>query len=214
MLDEYTILNPFICLLVYCLCRSWGRINLLFVGDRNQQTSITRTIYHRMSNFYIIAHLCGKNIYALQERVRMTDTVYYEKTKAIKNILEQHPSDLTLNYTLKHSIYELFEEKFHIEENYEAIFIANCHSTMKERILRLLKKLDNDNEEWYRAEYVLSKKTTAGLINRVANFADDNHKLLPYLPLLSQYLYLLIEKLEIVELYGFFDSWKTYRQWY
>lgn len=190
VLDEYTIINPFICLLLYCLCRRW-RINLLFVGDRNQQNPITRTIYHRMNNFSIVKHLCGEKVYTLQEQVRMTDNIYYEKIKLIKEILERTPTDLTLDYTLKYKIYELFEEKFHTEENYKAIFIANCHSTIKERTLRLLKKLDNDKIEWYRAEYVLLKK---GSPSQIANFSDDNHKFLPYMPLLCDYLYSLTEE--------------------
>ena len=195
ILDEYSVVSPMFIFFLYCLSIKWN-LHILFVGDRFQQSSINKSIFHCLGNFVLIQTLTTKQ-YLLDKRIRQNDDIsFQEKLKLVTNnlLLKNYcGTDISMNFALKYALYEIFKPHFSLPESFSTIYLAQYHKDIKKRLLRYVNKLKHGT---FRLAYVCTKTKNRDKGND--NFVelrkdgvekDTRGKFLPYLVLVKGQYY-------------------------
>ena len=160
IVDENSVMSPFFIYFMYCLYK-YHKIHLIFIGDQYQQLPINSTKYHRESNFEILKIV--SNVYKLNINIRQHKDVYF--INILQTFLQQFTNltDKKMTFHIKFIIYEKLFSKFHTADNFEAMFFAQHHLVLKNRLLKYEKHLLNAHVPFTRA-YIRCKKND-GIVN-------------------------------------------------
>lgn len=141
--DEYSISAPMFLIFIHMLSRKFN-LNVLMVGDANQQKPINRSVYHKTNNYHLLERLSDSMI-TLNEQMRMTSKQYIDIISKIEERLDSYMDNVRMSFDQKYLLYTLLRSHFHMKENYRALYLANIHKKLKQRI-----------EECYK--YAITKK--------------------------------------------------------
>lgn len=154
VVDEYTVLHDcdLLCLCVY----AWFyRIYLLFVGNRNQQNSITHSKQNSRGNFDILNSIVTKSFHMTTVVRQEADPAFRDKLTSIRSIIDRYQEtnqaaiDVPMNYYIKYMIYRMFREHFYRSIDLRAFFLCGTHVQLQERILDMLNYLRNSTVPVY-----------------------------------------------------------------
>lgn len=137
VLDEYTIVHPLFIIMMYLIAIKYKK-NIIFVGDKNQQSSISRSKYHSKSNFSL-AQVMSDKIIIFKEQLRIDDIHYNVKIQKIRAIVDGYNDNVRMNFHYLYLLFQLFEEKFYLKENINNIYFSQFHRNIKQRITKLMK---------------------------------------------------------------------------
>lgn len=191
LVDEYTVLHPITLFVYYLYCRKFKK-NLLFVGDKYQQSSISKSRYHHENNYGIVVALSSISL-KLLEQVRITDPEYKKNIDVVKNMLIGSRDNKKMSFALKYELFLLFEEKFYTKDDYRNLFITQYHDCIKKRIQLTEQYLRAKNIPYLQSKYYeLSDNPQSKF--RKANFSNpESLKFLTYLPIICGYKYLYLD---------------------
>lgn len=134
ILDEYTVVSPLYIILLYLIAIKCN-VNLIFVGDRNQQNSISKNIFHYKNNYSLVNRIADENI-KFDQQIRIVDQEYNQKIQILKQTIENAQDNISMNFYYLYELYKLFPEKFHLEEDTSNVYFSQFHRNIKSRILR------------------------------------------------------------------------------
>jgi len=135
MLDEYTIVSPWQIFMYFLLSKVHGVV-VMYSGDRNQLSSIDKTIYHQENN-YRMAKCCSDEEFRLVRLMRQDgDEIFSENIRKITQSMEDPNFFSDCNLAHKYLIFTLFPEKFFTVTDYTALFMAQHHRSITERIVK------------------------------------------------------------------------------
>ena len=160
ILDEYSVVSPMFIFFLYCLSIRWN-LHILFVGDKFQQSSINKSIFHSAGNFLLIQALCDNNqdsLLLLKRKMRQNDDLIFQnKIEFVTEILRENyiGSETPMNFAIKYSLYLIFKDHFILTETFSSIYLAQYHIDIKKRILRHQCKLKEDSS--FKLAYVCNK---------------------------------------------------------
>ena len=190
ILDEYSVVSPMFIFLLYCLSIRWD-LHILFVGDRFQQSSLNKSIFHSAGNFVLIQSLYSKQ-YLLNKRIRQSDDiVFQEKLQLVTQLLQENynGNETSMNFALKYSLYQIFKHHFSLAECFSSVYLAQYHMKIKKRMLRYQNKLEKGT---FRLAYVCTKSKEKK--SKTDTFVElregwTSSKFLPYLVLVTGQYY-------------------------
>ncbi len=144
ILDEYTIVSPWQILMYYLVCRL-QKIVVMFSGDKNQLNSIDKTYSHQDTNFKIGRIISDDNVFKLTKFMRQdNDLPFGEKIMKITAALEDPEFFIDCKLSHKYLIFTLFPENFFKPVDYTALFLAQHHRSVTNRILNYVNNKPND----------------------------------------------------------------------
>lgn len=190
ILDEYTIASPlFVLFLIWS--SSKYKYNLILVGDKNQQKSISESAYNNRNNTYFLieTYISDVNMLSLEEQARITDPVHAEKVSNIKSYIRNKDEDLTFH--LKYLIYQYFKPHFFKSQkfNNDVIYMAAYHKLLKRRLLKLETLSGNVIRAPFKYYIIGKDKETLTDIDLLDVDSTNNEKFLTYLLLIPGYIY-------------------------
>lgn len=163
VVDETSILHPG-CIALLLFLPLFHPVKLIFVGDRNQQSSIQTIAHHRGSNYGILEK-CGISSHTLSQTMRQTDEKSHQIINKIKSfymdLLEPQKAmsiDITFTYFHLMAIVRIYpnlvtpkrihqlrgsKRAFKFFENYFGLFLASQHHYLFLRQVRTVKFLKN-----------------------------------------------------------------------
>lgn len=134
IIDEYTILEPTICLLLVLIARLQNKF-VLFLGDKLQQTSILKSALHDKWNISLIN---PDYQFEFTKQQRVVDLEYNSILQALRNDIYDIEK-LVPNMDL-YKIYLTFRDNFHMEEKYDSntIYISSWHNDLASKLRRFM----------------------------------------------------------------------------
>lgn len=189
ILDEDSVISPWFIFFLYMFAK-YMNVHVLFIGDKYQQSSINKTIYHNACNFTLINALSQNNTYFLTNRVRQNDDAAYKTIlETITNIFKENDNnkERLMTFDIKFKLYMLLKDHFFIKENFSATFISQYHRNIKNRLLRYKKYLENKNMSFSKMPFCQKRKNIFKAIDQKLS----NDKFMPYLLLVldTKYIY-------------------------
>lgn len=197
ILDEYTIVSPWFIVFLYALSIKY-HLHILFIGDRFQQNSINKSIYHSKSNNYkLLQMMTTCNQVRLTQLMRQDgDDEFKRKIQVITQLLRDNDTgtDVHMNFHIKYALYEEFADNFTIIEDFNSLFMSQLHIIIKARNLRFIKYLER-NKIAHKLAYLAVPDNNGPLnFKEVIKPYDESGKFLPFLPLVKGHLYLYQKK--------------------
>ena len=182
ILDEYTVVSPWQIILFYCIGHKFN-VHVLFTGDQNQQNSINKTALHRQSNYTLLSALCDEQFNLISNMRQKRDTNYVNKIKILSDLLllRANGNDIYLDFDLKYKIYTMFKPNFFLVENFTALYMAQYHHDLKNRISRTIDYLVSKNIPYYKSLFSIkcySKYTDLKIIEENCSSHKFHHFLL------------------------------------
>lgn len=181
--DEYTVMQPLMIVFLHMLSQHYN-LNILMVGDANQQKAIRASVYHRMNNMHLLSELATFNI-RLTKQMRITDQEYLSIIQIIESHLDEKNDNIRMDFHEKFLLYSLLAVNFHTPECTTAMYLTSTHKRMKDRIYRCYLRSVEEGRAIVKAQYC-NKKGPAGF-EAVALPAD--YKYAPLLLLIQGYPY-------------------------
>ena len=213
ILDEYSVVSPMFIFFLYCLSIRWN-LHILFVGDKFQQSSINKSIFHTAGNFLLIQALCDddqQSLLLLERKMRQDDDLLFQnKIELVTQILRENyiGNETPMNFAIKYSLYQIFKDHFMATETFSSTYLAQYHKDIKNRILRHQSTLKGDTS--FKLAYVCTKsrdRVTGKEIFIERQNGWTSGKFLPYLLLVKgqTYNYIMnVYKQVIVKYLGFY----------
>ncbi len=162
ILDEDSVVSPFFIFFMYCLYKI-KKVHVVFIGDKFQQISINASKYHNRVNFDLIQHF--SKVYTLHTKVRqMNDAKFIERLDKFVNMFEVGCTN-KMTFDKKYIIYNMFEDNFHMKENFDAMYFAQYHVELKKRNGRYENYLKEKNIPYTKAYFHTSKNVVMDKLN-------------------------------------------------
>ncbi|CAG9564849.1 unnamed protein product [Danaus chrysippus] len=149
--DEVTLLSPFFVIFLK-FTSEYKKINILMVGDANQQKTIRVSKYHKMNNLSLLDELVDCSL-QLNIQMRTDDKVFMEKIAVIETELDKYKDNIKINYAHKLMLFELFEEQFLAQEDFKTLYFASKHQKCKDRVLRMYLHAKSEKLKYYIVAY-------------------------------------------------------------
>ncbi|AAN04354.1 Orf60 [Heliothis zea nudivirus] len=182
--DEYTVMQPLMIIFLHMLSRQY-KLNILMVGDANQQKAIRTSVYHKMNNMHLLKELASFDL-MLTKQMRITDADYLKIIQTIELHLDEKHDNIRMDFHEKYTLYSLLYRHFHINECQTAMFLTATHRKMKDRIHRCFKESVKEGRTIVKAEYC--RRKAGGSFEAVA--LPQNYKFAPLLVLIQGYSYI------------------------
>lgn len=139
IIDEYTVLSPWFIVALLLVAKLYN-FPILFIGDQFQQNSMNKSVHHQFNNYLLLRRLLPPaQLLTMSISMRQSADMQFQlKIAQITNMLQQlsRGNDLRLSYDLKYKIFELFIDKFLLLEDYSALYLAQYHRLIKQRLKR------------------------------------------------------------------------------
>lgn len=131
VVDEYTILSPWQIVSFYLIAqeKQW---HIIFIGDKNQLSSIEKTISHSYNNFPI-AKILSTKVFTLATIMRQQDVWFAAKIVKLTELLNE---PMTWNrFGQRFEIFKMFVSNFFVETCTKGLYIAARHREITKRIM-------------------------------------------------------------------------------
>ncbi|OWR47370.1 hypothetical protein KGM_205756 [Danaus plexippus plexippus] len=149
--DEVTLLSPFFVMFLKFISE-YKKINILMVGDANQQKTIRVSKFHKMNNLSLLDELVDCSL-KLNIQMRTDDKVFMEKIAVIETELDKYKDNIKINYAHKLMLFELFEEQFLAKEDFKTLYFASKHQKCKDRVIRMYLHAKSEKLKYYIVAY-------------------------------------------------------------
>ncbi|XP_043604546.1 uncharacterized protein LOC122577331 [Bombus pyrosoma] len=195
ILDIYTIPSPAMLILLYILSLK-HKLHLIFAGDGLQLNSISKSVFHKESNYYIIQILQNLTISNLNKSMRIHDPVLQEKVQNFYKLLQQVQlaGNVPLNYNIRYYLYTMFRPQYHASESFDTIYIAQTHCNITRRLYRYIHQLNLTGTTYYEAPFCYGLDKTKFPLDS-SNPDSHKYKFFPTLLLVRgcKYIYITEE---------------------
>ncbi|XP_076296391.1 uncharacterized protein LOC143216816 [Lasioglossum baleicum] len=189
IMDDCAIMNPLMLLLLYIVSLRY-EITLIFSGNTMQLRSMNETqlhsgsslessfILYNRNNYDVLELFSNLTITELTENLRSDYQSFLKKVARFGNAIAEYRTKKPFHFNLRYLLYTLFRGKFNpmIPHSRDALFMAQFHAVITERLYRWLLELMTEGSNSYRVEYFNEQYTpywgcnfTPGLI-LVKNF--------------------------------------------
>lgn len=148
IMDENSVVSPFFIYFMYHLYR-FHKIHILFIGDQYQQIPITSTRYHSTSNYNLIK-LISHN-YELNINMRqIKDPHFNDLLKEFLKFFKEKDKNV-MTFDVKYFFYDKLKVLFYTDNDFGAMFFAQHHMVLKNRLLSYEEHLKRNNTPFEKA---------------------------------------------------------------
>lgn len=186
ILDEDSIVSPWYIFFLYIFAKIYNK-HVIFIGDRYQQNSITKTFHHNECNYSLIRSIQGITNVVLTERVRQKkDLAFINVLEKINCIFQDVDTEVKMTFDVKFTILNLLYSHFILEETFDGMYFSQFHVMLKARL---------DRYEGYLKEKSI-KYDKVGFCKRVKNkyvpYTNKSKKYIDYILLVvgEDYVYI------------------------
>lgn len=189
ILDEDSVVSPWHIYYLFCFAKVYNK-HVLFIGDRYQQNSISKTSHHNECNYSLIKNINGITNLSLTERVRQQgDFEFQNILNSIGQIFKDHDrnTEVKMTFDIKFKIFLLLHSNFILTERFDTMFFSQYHVILKARLIRHENYLKKNNIKYTKAPFMIRENTK--LKEYIAK--KPNNKYIDYLLLVigAEYIY-------------------------
>lgn len=195
VIEEYLSLSPWTIVMLY-LISVVHDINLLFVGDRIQQSSSTKSRYHKKNNYCLVQTILNEenNSFKLYKSVRQeNDKQFITKIKMFKNTISgtsEHSSVRTY-FCFKYLLFQMFKQKFVTQKSLTSVYLAQYHRLLKAHVQFKQRTCTADCMQAY--IHIVERHGTTIKTPKYLDKLFSKNKFLPYIYLFVGGIYLMTD---------------------
>lgn len=132
ILDEYTVVSPWLIILLYIFCRIRS-IPFIIVGDQHQQGAISKSVHYKRNNYVLASLLAGDDIVTLTTQYRIVDESYKNLLSDLKGLMRVG-DDTPVSFVHIYSIFTQLRAAFLRRPKREHMYLAARHEQLSTRM--------------------------------------------------------------------------------
>ncbi|QLI62451.1 Helicase 2 [Dikerogammarus haemobaphes nudivirus] len=159
ILDEDSVVSPWHIYFLFCFGKIYKK-HVIFMGDRYQQNSISKTIHHKECNYSLLKNIHNITLLELHERVRQqSDPNFIKILEEITKIFKQTNRDVEVKmiFSIKYKIFLLLHKYFLMSDNYSCMYFSQYHQMLKNRMTQYERNLIKAKSD-YKKVYFTTKE--------------------------------------------------------